>query len=547
MNIANRLTENARLTPHKIAVSVPKKQKDGSYQYDTLTFRQLETMSNKFAYSLQKMGLKKGDRTLLFLRPSLEFSAMTFALFKIGIIPVFIDPGMGRENLLKCIKDSKPVGLIAEREVHLIAAFLRKTFKSVKFKVTNKFFPCPRTKNLNHFKHSPHSNYQDAQVTPEETAAILYTSGGTGKPKGVIYTHKIFQEQTNILQNLFHLTSEDVDLPAFPLFSLFTIAMGMTSHIPDMDPSKPGSSKPENLYKNIMDNKPTFVAGSPAIWEKVADYCIANKLTLPSIKYVVMFGAPVSVLIHSKFKNILPNGTTYTPYGATEALPVSNISGKEILEHTAKLSNIGQGTCIGKAVPGSEVKIIKISDEVIPSILEAEELKPYEVGEIIFKGITATKEYLDLPEKTALAKIYDKNDEFWHRMGDMGYIDNENRLWFLGRVAHKVITSKGLMTPISVEAIFNRHPDVKRSALVGIGKKGEQTPCIVIERQDGRFITGKERSLFENELLSMAKAHAHTKEIKNIFFSQKFPVDVRHNIKIDRKKLREEIEHDKLI
>ena len=96
-------------------------------------------------------------------------------------------------------------------------------------------------------------------------------------------------------------------------------------------------------------------------------------------------------------------------------------------------------------------------------------------------------------------------------------------------------------------ALFNRHPDVKRSALVGIGKKGEQTPCIVIERQDGRFITGKERSLFENELLSMAKAHAHTKEIKNIFFSQKFPVDVRHNIKIDRKKLREEIEHDKLI
>lgn len=550
MNIANRLTENAKLTPHKIAVSVPKKQKDGSYLYETLTFRQLETMSNKFAYSLQKMGLKKGDRTLLFLRPSLEFSAMTFALFKIGIIPVFIDPGMGRENLLKCIKDSKPVGLIAEREVHFIAAFLRKTFKSVKFKVTNKFFPCPYTKNLNNFKHIPHSNYQDVQVTDEETAAILYTSGGTGKPKGVVYTHKIFQEQTNILQNLFHLTSEDIDLPAFPLFSLFTIAMGMTSHIPDMDPSKPGNANPENLYKNIMDNKPTFVAGSPAIWEKVADYCIAHKLTLPSIKYVVMFGAPVSVLIHSKFRSVLPNGTTYTPYGATEALPVSCISGREVLESTAKLSNMGQGTCIGEAVPGSEVKIIQISDEIIPTLKEAQELKKYEVGEIIFKGVTATKEYLDLPEKTALAKIYetaDSTDVFWHRMGDMGYIDNENRLWFLGRLAHKVITPKGLMTPISVEAIFNRHPDVRRSALVGIGKKGEQTPCIVIEREDGRFITGKERSLFENELLSIAKAHDHTKDIKHIFFSQKFPVDVRHNIKIDRKKLREEIENDKLI
>lgn len=545
MNIAQRLTQNALNFPHKKAVTFPIKQKDGSYKYEALTFKELDSLSNKFAFNLQKMGLKKGDRTLLFLRPSLDFSAMTFALFKLGVVPIFIDPGMGRKNLLKCIKDSRPLALIAEREVHVISAFFRSTFKSVKFKVTNKTLPCPFTKNLQNFKKDKNVAFKEADFNDEDTAAILYTSGGTGRPKGVIYTHKIFDDQTTILKEIFNLTTEDIDLPAFPLFSLFTIAIGMTSCIPDMDPSKPGKCNPENLYQNIIDNSPSFVAGSPAIWERLADYCLKNKLTLPSVKYLVMFGAPVSVLVHAKFKSLLPNGTTYTPYGATESLPVSNISGAYILNETAHLSALGKGTCIGKPVPGGEVKIIEIRDEIISDIKEAKILANYEVGEIIFKGKTATREYLELPEKTALAKIYE-GDEFWHRMGDMGYLDDNGQIWFLGRMAHRVESKTGLMTPISCEAIFNKHPEVKRSALIGIGPRGLETPCIVIERKDKRFVSGKERSLFENELLTFAKEFEHTKNINKIYYSPNFPVDVRHNIKIDRKKLKEEIENDEL-
>lgn len=542
MNIANRLTQNAINTPKKIAVKFPKKNKNGTYSYDSLTFRELDYLSNKFAAHLEAMGLKKGDRTLLFLRPSLDFSAMAFALFKLGVVPIFIDPGMGRKNLLKCIKDSGPLALIAEREVHLISAFFRSTFKSIKYRVSNKYIPSRNIKHLEDLKKEKNLSFKEVTPDPEETAAILFTSGGTGRPKGVIYTHKIFNEQTNVLQELFHLTSDDVDLPAFPLFSLFTIAMGMTSCIPDMDPSNPGKCNPKNLYQNIIDNSPTFVAGSPAIWERVANYALENKLNLPSVKYVVMFGAPVSVLLHNKFKSILPNGTTYTPYGATEALPVSNISGTEVLDKTAYLSNQGKGTCIGYPVPGSAVKIIKIEDNVIATLKDASELAVFEVGEIIFKGVTATKEYLDLPEKTALAKIYDE-DSFWHRMGDMGYIDDEGKIWFLGRVAHRVETPTGLMTPISVEAIFNQHPEVRRSALVGIGVKGQEEPVIIIERKDRRYLSGKERSLFENELFNLSKKYEHTKMIEKVFLSKGFPVDVRHNIKIDRKKLKEEIEN----
>ncbi|MBC7429731.1 MAG: AMP-binding protein [Bacteriovorax sp.] len=542
MNIAARLTANAKTFPDKKAVVFPVfNKKTKQYDYSKLSFKELEIRSNKFATRLEKLGLKKGDKTLLFLRPSLDFSAMTFALFKLGVVPVFIDPGMGRANLLKCIKEAKPVGLIAEKEVHLARLFFPGTFKSIKFNVTNGTIAWGKMIKILKMKEEKTQTFKSVSFEANDTAAILFTSGGTGAPKGVVYSHSIFDQQTTILRDLYNLSMHDVDLPGFPLFSLFTIAMGMTSCIPDMDPSKPGSCDPKKLYQNIKDLEPTFVAGSPAIWERVADYCIENNLTLPSIKYVVMFGAPVSVLIHRKFKSLLPNGTTYTPYGATEALPVSNVGGDFILKNTAQATENGKGTCIGTPAPGTTVKIIRISDDVIEKISDATILSPNEIGEIIVSGPTVTKEYLDLPSITREAKIYD-GETIWHRMGDMGFVDSEGQLWFLGRKGHRVETSAGLMTPISVEAIFNKHPSVRRSALIGLGKLGKQTPAIVIERRDGQFLSGKERSIFESELLSLAKKFPHTAMIQKIFLSKHFPVDVRHNIKIDRTKLKEEIE-----
>lgn len=543
MNIALRLVELAKTMPNKAAVKFPKYNRvKGSYHYSSLTFKELELLSNKFAQSLVQLGLKKGDKTLLFLRPSLEFSAMTFALFKVGIIPIFIDPGMGRKNLLKCIQESKPDCLIAEKEVHFIRHFFPKSFSSLKYFVTTGKWSWGKMLTINKMKKQKLQSFKPNDFNGDETAAILFTSGGTGSPKGVVYTHAIFEKQTTLLKDMYQLTPEDIDVPGFPLFSLFTIAMGMTSCIPDMDPSKPGRCRPEKIVQNILDHEATFVAGSPAIWERVADYCMANDITLKSVKFVVMFGAPVAVNLHRKFKQILPQGTTYTPYGATEALPVSTISGKEVLSLTAKLTEAGKGTCVGRAILDIKLKIINITDETIENLFDAKELAPFEIGEIIVQGPTVTKEYFNLEDKTKEAKIKD-GDEFWHRMGDIGYLDDENKLWFLGRKSHRVETVSGIMTPISCEAIFNQHPQVRRSALVGLGLKGQQIPAIVIERKDGIYLAGKDRSIFESELLALGKKYPHTQSIQKIYLSKKFPVDVRHNIKIDRLKLKEEIEN----
>ena len=296
MNIADRFTEIAKIHHNKVAVKYPC-HAGKNYRYDSITFGELEKLANKYANGLAKIGFSRGSKTLLFVRPSLQFPALVFALFKLGVVPVFIDPGMGRKNLLAAIEEIAPEGLIAEPEVHLLRIFFSKSFKSVNLKVTTKGVKIGNCFPLAALENSK-ASFESAQLEPDEMAAILFTSGGTGRPKGVVYTHKIYTEQTRLLQKLFNLSDSEIDLPCFPLFSLFTLCMGMTSCIPDMDPSHPAKADPRKLLQNIIDNKVTFMAGSPAIWKALAYYCERNKITLPSVKYLVMFGAPVRNELH---------------------------------------------------------------------------------------------------------------------------------------------------------------------------------------------------------------------------------------------------------
>ena len=505
-----------------------KKWGSKNYDYTFLTFSEFESRSNQLAHRLQKAGITPGMRTLLFVKPCLDFSVITFALFKIGAIPVLIDPGMGIKNLLNAIKQVKPEGMVSIGTVHWVRRFLPASFKNVKIKVSLNEVG-GRThylyKNLEDYS----KEFTPLEVTPQTEAAILFTSGGTGIPKGVIYTHGILNHQTTALSEMFHLTDKDIDLPGFPLFALFTLAMGMTSVVPDMDPTRPAQCDPEKLVKHIFDKQITFAAGSPAIWERVAKYCLSKNIALPSLRCVVMFGAPVRGEIHLMFSKILPFGTTYTPYGATECLPVALISGKEILESKLDQMKKGAGTCIGKAAPGITIKIVKATD-IPESSLHT--LPVGQIGEIAVSGPQVTPSYFEMPEETAKAKIM-VDGVLWHRMGDVGYLDQNNDLWFCGRKGHVVNDQYS----IQVEAIFNQHPQVKRTALV----KYNNQAALMIERHDG-LVDFPLKNKMINELQEMGQKYSHTKNIKDFFFHTGFPVDVRHNIKIDRVKLSQSLE-----
>jgi acyl-CoA synthetase (AMP-forming)/AMP-acid ligase II len=332
-----------------------------------------------------------------------------------------------------------------------------------------------------------------------------------------------------------------------------------------MDPTKPAEVNPAYLVEAIQTFGVTNSFGSPTIWKRVARYCLDNDLKLPSLKRILMAGAPVPPALIRDFTDILEDGDVYTPFGATEAMPLTMMTGREILAETAALSEAGAGMCVGRPTRGNTLKIIPIADDPIPAWDENLPLAQGEIGEIVVKGPVVTRQYLNRPRQTAGAKIYEEVNltppaplskkalergepervDVWHRMGDLGYFDEKGRLWFCGRKSHRVETNQGLMLPVPCEAIFNQHPDVFRTALVGVGPQGAQRPVLIVEPREGKRPTSDSaREAFVRELLALGHqesgrvAAERIRDIQDVlFYPGTFPVDVRHNAKIQRKKL----------
>jgi olefin beta-lactone synthetase len=120
-------------------------------------------------------------------------------------------------------------------------------------------------------------------------------------------------------------------------------------------------------------------------------------------------------------------------------------------------------------------------------------------------------------------------------MGDVGYLDDTDRIWFCGRKAHRVVTRSGTLFTIPCEAIFNTHPEVFRTALVGVTRNGVTEPCLCVELDPET--RRQPESAIRADLLKIGSAHELTREIRTILFHPAFPVDIRHNAKIFREKL----------
>jgi acyl-CoA synthetase (AMP-forming)/AMP-acid ligase II len=374
------------------------------------------------------------------------------------------------------------------------------------------------------------------QTTLDDTAAIVFTTGSTGPPKGVVYTHRTFKKQVDIIKNVYGAGPEHVDMSAFPLFALFAVVLGMPSVIPEMDFTRPAYVNPENIIQAIRQNNVSFSFGSPALWRTVCQYCISENIKLPTLKKVLMAGAPVTEELHRMLKHIIaPDGETLVPYGATEALPIANFTGSEMLTETAQDSALGKGYCVGYPNPGIEIKVIKCTDNDIGNWNDELLLPQGETGEIVVKGDVVKKEYFNRPEHNTASEIKNSDGAKWHRMGDVGYFDSKGRLWFCGRKNHRVITSGKVYYPVCVEAIFNQHPDIYRTALVN---DGTDKPVLFIEPLSGKWPQGQkaEKRLIA-EIKERGNAHPISSDIEKFVLRQHFPVDIRHNAKIFREKL----------
>lgn len=559
LNIACHLPAIARQQPMQLAVACPiKTDSEGRSTYSQLTFRELDQLSDDAARGLLNIGIARGVRTVLMVRPSLEFFVLTFALFKAGAVPVVVDPGIGLPALKRCLAQARPTAFIGIPQAHIARVVLGWARDTIATTVTTGSLKLFAQHTLRELIASGHRSA--APVSPvladtraHETAAILFTSGSTGPPKGVVYSHANFMAQIEALRDEYNIAPGEVDLCTFPLFALFAPALGMTSIIPEMDPTRPALVAPRNVITPIHEFAVTNLFGSPALINRVGRFGKDHVIKLPSLKRATSAGAPVPADVIERFITMLPPGAQlFTPYGATESLPVASIGSDELLRDTRQLTDSGHGVCIGRPVGKARVHVIRISDEPIATWSDDLKVTQGTIGEITVEGPAVTSHYFELPKLTALAKILREPGArlpdsqldgqtappaMLHRMGDLGYFDDQGRLWFVGRKSHRVITNaspEGVMHSVPVEAIFNTHPAVFRSALVGVTLSGNITPVICIEREKANSASEQDLT---RELLALAARFPRTAMIRHVLFHPAFPVDIRHNSKIGREKL----------
>jgi len=493
--------------------------------FAALSFAKLDQTVNLAVGELDRAGISPGEKTLLFVHPGPGLIIWAFALFRLGAVPVVIDPGIGIKSFLSCIKRTQPESMVGVSRAIWLSRLLPRSFRSIRhrYQVKPGYFG-PRSASKNLPAHPPSQ--------PEDLAAIVFTSGSTGPPKGVRYLHRTFAAQIDALQSVFGMEPGEVDLTTLPIFGLFNPALGITSVLPEIDPRHPAQASAEKLIEALVRHQVTTAFASPVIGRKVAAACRANGINLPQMRRFFLAGAPVPPSLVADLGECLPNGRVLVPYGATEALPVSWTTGSEIL--AVQDSTIaGQGSLVGHPVPGASVKILPVANPPLADFPpDYQGLDPGEVGEICVSGNMVTAGYDRMPGATCDARFKIGEAEF-HRMGDLGLFDRNGALRFLGRKAECVHTSHGPVETERCEPAIQQLDCVHRCALIGLGSVPAQEPCLVVQPERQPMRQRGEAALRE-EILQACESLFPELQIKRVFFEKQIPVDARHNAKIHR-------------
>ncbi len=539
-NIAASLSAAADTWPNQIAVAEPHRRGRRPLKYQTISFAGLDRLASAVATGVRRAGVEPGMRISLMVPPGIDFVVWVWGLLRAGAVAVLIDPGMGRPNMIRCLRETSPAGLAGVWQAQLARWLFRRSLPECRFNFLvggGMGLGAVKTRgwNLSSASDRPAAS---ATKSAEDPAAIIFTTGSTGPPKGVLYRHRHFLEQTIRIRDGLRIEPGGVDVSGFPLFALFNAGMGTTTVFPRMDATRPARVNPLDVADAVEQFQANQSFGSPALWNRVAKWGEDNGLRLPTIRRVLTAGAPVPAHVLQRVRKLIADdGEVHTPYGATEALPVASIESREVLRETAALTAIGKGTCVGRAWSGIRWQVIAISDNPLPRIEQVSALPTGEIGELIVSGPVVTDQYVTRTDANALHKVAD-GEGFWHRMGDVGYLDDRGRFWFCGRKNHRVRTADGTLFTIPCEAIFNQHPHAFRSALVGVGPPGNQTPVIIVEPEPGHFPRGRAATTrLIDELRNLGRANPLTAGIDHFLLRKQLPVDIRHNAKIFREQL----------
>ncbi|MBF6177358.1 fatty acid CoA ligase family protein [Nocardia otitidiscaviarum] len=509
----------------------------GLPDYRQLTYAELDSWSDAVAANFLAAGVGRGMRTIVLVRPGPELYAVLNGLFKIGAVPVIIDPGMGLFKMMRCLQAADAEAFVGVPEAQAVRIVFRAYFRKVRLAVTvgRGFWRGP---TLDSWGRTPPAPLPEREPAPDdEPLLIAYTTGSTGPAKAVVLTHGNLSAMIEQVDAAREHMEPGTSLITAPVAGILELLIGSRCVLPPLIPSKVGATDPEHVVDAVHRFGVKTMFASPAVLIPLLRHIEQHGSQLPTLESIYSGGAPVPDWCIAGLRAVLPeDAKVYSGYGATEALPMATIESRELLGDLVEAAHRGEGVCVGKPALHVRARIIAITDDPLPTWHDvderAEELAATDwIGELVVSGPNVSTRYLWPDSANTVGKIRD-GEVVWHRTGDLARIDDQGRIRFCGRKSQRVETADGPLFTVRVEQVFNVVSGVARTALVGVGERGAQRPVLCVELEPDA-----DRKAVEVNLRKRQAEFEITAPVTAFLFNPGFPVDIRHNAKIGREKL----------
>jgi acyl-coenzyme A synthetase/AMP-(fatty) acid ligase/pimeloyl-ACP methyl ester carboxylesterase len=480
------------------------------------TFTELTARIDAIAETLRHAGVQPGHRVALLVPPGLELTAAVYACWRAGAAIVVADTGLGWRRMAEALRSADPAYLIGIPAAMAVAAALRIPGQRI---LVGGRHPSTGSGGIS----PPHGRKQSETIADPE-AAVLFTSGATGPPKGVVYRHAQLRAQVELVRAVCRITPDDRLVAAFAPFALYGPALGIGAAVPRMDVTRPGTLTASALAEAAAAVGGTLVFASPAALRNVvataSQLTASERVPLERIRLVLSAGAPVGVPLLRDLQRLLPAAEIHTPYGMTEVLPVTDIALPELEQ-----AGLGNGVCVGHVLPGVRLGISPLD------ALGRAPGAPLHTVDVTGEICVSAGHVKDRYDRLWATEQVSSRDPGWHRTGDVGHLDAAGRLWVEGRLAHVITAADGPITPVGTEQRIEAQAPVTGAALVGVGPQGTQQPLAVV------MTAAPARAGLADEELARAVRAAAELPLAAVLTVKSLPVDIRHASKIDRSRL----------
>jgi acyl-CoA synthetase (AMP-forming)/AMP-acid ligase II/pimeloyl-ACP methyl ester carboxylesterase len=483
-----------------------------------VSWRLLTRRVESIAAGLLDVGVRRGQRVSLLVPPGADLTAALYACLRIGAVVVVADAGLGLRGMTRAVNGARPDWIIGVPAALGIARALR--WPGVRI-AAGPITPAAKAAlgarhTLGELAALGEDSVLPEPPSPDDLAAVLFTSGSTGPAKGVRYTYRRLGGVRDALRRECGLGPDSGLVAGFAPFALLGPALGCRTATPEMDVTRPATLTAERLAAAVKAVDADSIFLSPAAMTNVVATAGEQGDAFMHIRLLLSAGSPLGGPLLERAAKLFPEATIHTPYGMTECLFVTDVTLQDIRE-----AGTGEGVCVGRPAAGARVRIAPLDADGVPGGTRTTEAGVTGEIEISAPHMLEGYDRLWLTDRRAKAGTA---AEPWHRTGDVGHFDDEGRLWVEGRLPHIIVTASGVLTPVGIEQRAET-TGIPRAAAVGVGPRGTQQLVVIAE--------GEPAGVLPLERADAVRAAVGV-PVAAVLGMPALPTDIRHNSKIDR-------------